>query len=105
MKDPDDRGFDAKSLLIEAKRAAEFAYVPYSSFPVGAAILFEDGSVVSGCNVENGSFGLSICAERNAMTTAVREGRIKPVAIAVTGGKEGKICLRVLVINFYRNRL
>ncbi|MCK9342006.1 MAG: cytidine deaminase [Synergistaceae bacterium] len=92
MKDPDDRGFDAKSLLIEAKRAAEFAYVPYSSFPVGAAILFEDGSVVSGCNVENGSFGLSICAERNAMTTAVREGRIKPVAIAVTGGKEGKIC-------------
>ena len=53
MKDPDDRGFDAKSLLIEAKRAAEFAYVPYSSFPVGAAILFEDGSVVSGCNVEN----------------------------------------------------
>ncbi|NLW60881.1 MAG: cytidine deaminase, partial [Synergistaceae bacterium] len=55
MKDPDDRGFDAKSLLIEAKRAAEFAYVPYSSFPVGAAILFEDGSVVSGCNVENGS--------------------------------------------------
>ena len=92
MKYPEERGFDEKSLLNEAKRAGSYAYVPYSSFPVGAAILFEDGSVVSGCNVENGSLGLSICAERNAMTTAVGEGRLKPVAIAVAGGIEGKIC-------------
>jgi len=92
MKDPEDTCFYAKSLLNEAKRAGKNAYVPYSSFPVGAAILFEDGSVVSGCNVENGSIGLSICAERNAMTTAVGEGRLKPVAIAVTGGSQGKIC-------------
>ena len=92
MKYPEERGFDAKSLLNEAKRAGSYAYVPYSSCPVGAAILFEDGSVVSGCNVENGSLGLSICAERNAMTTAVGEGRLKPVAIAVAGGIEGKIC-------------
>lgn len=92
MKYPEERGFDAKSPLNEAKRAGSYAYVPYSSFPVGAAILFEDGSVVSGCNVENGSLGLSICAERNAMTTAVGEGRLKPVAIAVAGGIEGKIC-------------
>ncbi|HAJ93860.1 MAG TPA: cytidine deaminase [Synergistaceae bacterium] len=92
MKYSEERGFDAKSLLNEAKRAGSYAYVPYSSFPVGAAILFEDGSVVSGCNVENGSLGLSICAERNAMTTAVGEGRLKPVAIAVAGGGEGKFC-------------
>jgi len=92
MKYPEERSFDAMSLLNEAKKAGNYAYVPYSSFPVGAAILFEDGSVVSGCNVENGSLGLSICAERNAMTTAVGEGRLKPVAIAVAGGSKGKIC-------------
>lgn len=92
VKDPEERGFDAEFLLNEAKRAGTFAYVPYSLFPVGAAILFEDGSVISGCNVENSSYGLSICAERNAMTTAVREGRLKPVAIAIAGGSKGKIC-------------
>lgn len=92
MKGPEQRGFDAELLLNEAKRAGTFAYVPYSSFPVGAAILFEDGTVVSGCNVENASYGLSLCAERNAMTTAVGEGRLKPVAIAISGGGDGTIC-------------
>lgn len=92
MKDPDKRGLDVEFLLDEAKRAGIFAYVPYSLFPVGAAILFEDGSVVSGCNVENSSYGLSICAERNAMTRAVREGHLKPVAIAIAGGSKGKLC-------------
>ena len=92
LKGPEQRGFDAELLLNEAKRAGTFAYVPYSSFPVGAAILFEDGTVVSGCNVENASYGLSLCAERNAMTTAVGEGRLKPVAIAIAGGGDGTIC-------------
>ena len=92
LKDPEERGFDAEFLLNEAKRAGTFAYVPYSLFPVGAAILFEDGSVVSGCNVENASYGLSLCAERNAMTAAVGEGRLKPVAIAIAGGVNGDVC-------------
>jgi len=91
MINPEERVFDAEALLKEARKAMSFAYAPYSSFPVGAAILFEDNSVVSGCNVENVSYGLSICAERNAMATAVRQGRLRPLAIAVVG-KEGKPC-------------
>lgn len=83
--------FDAENLLKEARIAKLHAYAPFSSFPVGAAILFEDNIIVSGCNVENGSYGLSICAERNAMATAVREGRLRPLAIAIVG-KEGKLC-------------
>ena len=83
--------FDADALMREAKKAVERAYAPYSDFPVGAAILFEDGSIVSGCNVENGSYGLSICAERNAMAAAVSGGRLDPIAIAVAG-PEGKAC-------------
>lgn len=91
MIDPEERGFDAEVLLKEARRAMSYAYAPYSSFPVGAAILFEDNSMISGCNVENGSYGLSICAERNAMTAAVREGRLRPLAIAIVE-KEGRLC-------------
>ena len=91
MIDHEEKVFDAEALLRKARSAMSYAYAPYSSFPVGAAILFEDNSVVSGCNVENVSYGLSICAERNAMTTAVREGRLKPLAIAIVE-KEGKLC-------------
>ena len=91
MINSEERVFDAEALLKEARKAMSFAYAPYSSFPVGAAILFEDDSVITGCNVENGSYGLSICAERNAMTAAVREGRLRPLAIAIAG-KEGKLC-------------
>ena len=91
MADNESINFDAEALLRKAKKAVESAYAPYSDFPVGAAILFEDGRVVSGFNVENGSYGLSICAERNAMTTAVSEGRLKPTAIAVVG-TEGTLC-------------
>jgi cytidine deaminase len=54
-----------------AEKAARQAYAPYSSFRVGAALLLQDGSIVSGCNVENGSLGLTICAERSAMVRAV----------------------------------
>lgn len=91
MADNKSIDFDAGALLSEAKKAAKRAYAPYSGFSVGASILFEDGSVVSGCNVENESYGLSICAERNAMTTAVYKGGLKPIAIAIVGA-EGTMC-------------
>jgi cytidine deaminase len=60
-------------LSAAAAEAARHAYAPYSNFCVGAALLFDDGSVVTGCNVENVSYGLTICAERNALFRAVSE--------------------------------
>ena len=74
----------AASLLATARAAAQHTYSPYSHFPVGAAVLCADGTQVPGCNVENASFGLTICAERNALCAAVAGGHAKPVAIAVT---------------------
>ena len=72
------------ALLEEANKAAVFAYAPYSNFRVGAALLCEDGSIVSGVNVENRSFGLTICAERNAITTGVTLGKTRFIALAIS---------------------
>lgn len=58
-----------------AKQVSHNAYAPYSSFPVGASLLAEDGEIYVGCNVENASFGLTNCAERAALFTAVADGR------------------------------
>ena len=64
----------------------EFSYVPYSKFPVGAALLCEDGTVFTGCNVENCAYGSTICAERTALVKAVSEGRGGGfTAIAIAG--------------------
>jgi cytidine deaminase len=73
-------------LLDAAREAAAHAYAPYSGFRVGAALLFDDGSVATGCNVENMSYGLTSCAERNALFRAISEQGAdrKIVAVAVT---------------------
>ncbi|MDD3593230.1 MAG: cytidine deaminase [Candidatus Gastranaerophilales bacterium] len=71
-------------LLAKAKEVSKNAYAPYSNFPVGACVLFENGNMYTGCNVENASYGLSLCAERNAISTAVAAGeKAKLVAIAI----------------------
>lgn len=72
-----------RDLKDAASKAVAEAYCPYSEFPVGAAVLAEDGVVFSGCNIENASYGLTICAERVALFNAVRSGarRIKAVAV------------------------
>jgi len=75
--------------MAEAERARGRSYSPYSKFAVGAALLTRDGSVIHGCNVENASFGLSICAERNAVFKAVSQGDRDFVACAVTAGASG----------------
>ena len=72
----------AETLLRRARAAAERAYAPYSNFKVGAALLTSDRSVILGCNVENASYGLSICAERSAIGNMVAIGHLDPVAIA-----------------------
>ncbi|MBQ8789691.1 MAG: cytidine deaminase [Ruminiclostridium sp.] len=78
--------------LIEiAKNAMTRAYAPYSGYKVGAALLCADGTVFSGCNIENGAFSPSICAERTAFAKAVSEGYRDFTAIAVCGGKDGII--------------
>ena len=70
-------------LLVAARQAASNSYAPYSDFPVGAALLTESGEVISGVNVENASYGLTLCAERSAISKAISEGKRQFKAIAV----------------------
>ncbi|MBN1898552.1 MAG: cytidine deaminase [Spirochaetes bacterium] len=72
-----------KKLINLAKDAQKNAHCPYSSFPVGAALLCENGNIYTGCNVENASYGLTICAERTAVFKAVSKGEKKFKAIAI----------------------
>ena len=82
---------EAVSLMKMAQEARQYAYTPYSHFAVGAALLCMDGSIVTGCNVENAAYSPGNCAERTAVFKAVSEGKQKFVSIAVVGAGEGKV--------------
>ncbi len=74
---------DYQNLMDRAKEVSKNAYIPYSKFAVGACVLTENGNSYTGCNFENASFGLTICAERNAIGTAIANGERKIKAIAI----------------------
>jgi len=76
---------DYNNLIQKAIEARELAYCPYSNFKVGAAVLFEDGNIYTGCNIENASYGGTNCAERTAIFNAVSKGNRKLKAIALIG--------------------
>lgn len=78
-------------LMEKAIEARNHSYAPYSGYMVGAALLCEDGSIVTGCNVENASYGATNCGERTAVFKAVSEGKRRFSAIAIAGGKEGAL--------------
>ena len=95
---------ETKELISQALSARENAYAPYSGFMVGAALLCKDGTVYTGCNIENAAFTPTNCAERTAFFKAVSEGKRDFVKIAIVGGKKGEmtapapcgVCLQVM---------
>jgi len=77
----------ADQLIAAARAAADHAYVPYSGFPVGAAVLTASGEIISGVNIENASYGLTVCGERVAIQTAAARGHRELLAVAVSAPK------------------
>jgi cytidine deaminase len=87
-------GLDLDALLAAAARARTQAYAPYSRYAVGAAVQADNGRVYLGANIENASYGLSLCAERNAVAAAVLDGarRIEAVAVVTTSSPPAAPC-------------
>ena len=83
---------DSAALLKAAAETAQHAYAPYSRFCVGAAVQVASGQVYTGCNVENASYGLTMCAERVAVFNAISEGETEIVAVAVASGGAAYPC-------------
>ena len=81
----------SRSLALKAIEAMKKSYSPYSNFTVGAALLTKDGKVYTGANIENASYTPTVCAERNAIFTAVHEGEREFEAIAIVGGHKGDV--------------
>lgn len=82
---------EEKKLIPMALQAREYAYVPYSGYAVGAALLGKNGQVYSGCNIENAAYGPTNCAERTAFFKAVSEGVREFDAIAIAGSPQGEV--------------
>lgn len=82
---------EKEQLAALAKTAMQTAYAPYSGYTVGAALLCDDGTVYTGCNVENASYGATNCAERTVFFKAISEGKRRFRAIAICGGKHGVV--------------
>jgi cytidine deaminase len=96
---PVKANIDKKLLVDTARKAREMAYAPYSKYKVGAALLASDGTIFTGCNVENATYPATICAERVAVTKAISEGHHEFSAVAVVtanGGTPCGICRQVL---------
>lgn len=90
-KEKGSRALKSEQLIKEAIAAREMAYVPYSKFQVGAALLTKDGKVYRGCNIENASYGMTNCAERTALFKAVSEGDKEFASIAIVADTEGPV--------------
>lgn len=88
MSDQKEQKLWKIDLIEQALSARRSAYAPYSGYKVGAALLCKDGSVYTGCNVENASYGAANCGERTAVFKAVSEGQREFTAIAITGGRD-----------------
>lgn len=88
IKDDDEMNKQYELLLKMAKEAMTKAYVPYSKFKVGAAVLTTSGKIYTGCNIENASYGATNCAERTAIFKAVSEGEKEISAIAIVSSSE-----------------
>lgn len=81
-----------RELMQKAVEMQKFSYCPYSDYPVGAALLCEDGTVFTGCNVESAAYGSTICAERTALLKAVSEGHREDWTAIAVAGKGDEFC-------------
>ncbi|GAB4030012.1 MAG: cytidine deaminase [Elusimicrobiota bacterium] len=88
-----------EKLIEQAKKAQKHSYSPYSRYPVGAAVLGESGRIYTGCNVENASFGLSMCAERTAIFKAISAGekKIRDVCVVAKSATPCGACRQVIL--------